>query len=104
MLFRSPDALRVPVSQAVRVDWLTNEALGAMSACETGRKGLPELFRQTRYQLHLRQGWPAKAAVLRPRLMSPANWKMLRLSDRWFALYYLAAPFLWLIRRLDPNR
>ena len=99
-----PDALRVPVSQAVRVDWLTNEALGAMSASETGRKGLPELFRQTRYQLHLRQGWPAKAAVLRPRLMSPANWKMLRLSDRWFALYYLAAPFLWLIRRLDPNR
>ncbi|KAF0176496.1 MAG: hypothetical protein FD161_3035 [Limisphaerales bacterium] len=97
-----PEALRVPAGQQARVNRLTQEALRRMQAAEP-RGGLAELLRETRYQLRLRQSWPGRAAVLRPRLMSPSNWKMLRLPDRWFALYYLAAPCLWLRRRFSSK-
>lgn len=97
-----PAALRVPAGQQARVHRLTQEALRRMQAAEP-RGGLAELLRETRYQLRLRQSWPGRAAVLRPRLMSPSNWKMLRLPDRWFALYYLAAPCLWLRRRFGSK-
>jgi hypothetical protein len=70
-----------------------------MSTITDEPKRVAELFRETAYQLRLRATWAGRAAVLRPRLMSPAGWKMLRLPDRWFALYYVAGPFLWLRRR-----
>ncbi len=95
-----PEPLRVPTAHASRVNWLFHSALRRMSRAEADQSGLRELLRQTRYQLRLRRVWSAKAAVLRPRLMSPANWKMVPLPDRWFALYYLLAPWLWLQRRL----
>ncbi len=96
----APEPLRVPTVHATRVKWLVHSALRRMNRAEADQPGLRELLRQTRYQLRLRRAWSAKAAVLRPRLMSPANWKMLRLPDRWFALYYPAAPLLWLRRRM----
>ena len=86
-------------------------------------RGLPGLANQARFLIlpwarvphlashvlaqltrRLRGDWSTKAAVLRPRLMSPANWKMLRLPDRLFALYYPAAPLLWLRRRIGRTR
>ncbi len=94
------EPVRVSAAHAARVNWLVHSALRRMSRAEADQPGLRELLRQTRYQLRLRRAWSAKAAVLRPRLMSPANWKMLRLPDRWFALYYPAAPLLWLRRRM----
>ncbi|MBI5800771.1 MAG: nucleotidyltransferase family protein [Verrucomicrobia bacterium] len=95
-----PERVNVPTVHASRVSWLVNSALRRMNRAEADQPGLRELLRQTRYQLRLRGDWSAKAAVLRPRLMSPANWKMLRLPDRLFALYYPAAPLLWLRRRM----
>ena len=95
-----PEPLRVPTAHASRVNWLVHSALRRMNRAEADQPGLRELLRQTGYQLRLRRAWSAKTAVLRPRLMSPANWKMLRLPDRLFALYYPAAPLLWLRRRM----
>ncbi len=95
----TPEALRVPPGRKNQVGRLAREAMRLMGAVGPERQTVTDLLRQTRYQLCLRRGWPAKAAVLRPRLMSPANWKVLRLPDRWFPLYYLAAPWLWLRRR-----
>lgn len=95
-----PEPVSVPAACAARVNWLVHSALRHMSLAGADQPGLWELLRQTRYQLRLRRGCSEKAAVLRPRLMSPANWKMLPLPDRWFALYYLAAPLLWLRRRM----
>ena len=95
-----PEPLRVPTAHASRVNWLVHSALRRMSRAEAAQSGLRELLRQTRYQLRLRRVWSEKAAVLRPRLMSPANWKMVPLPDRWFALYYPLAPLLWLRRRM----
>ena len=69
-------------------------------SCKAVPDGFLELLWQTGYQLQLRPSWPAKINVLLPRLTPPTNWKTLRLPDRWFNLYYPAAPFLWLIRRL----
>ncbi len=98
-----PEPVRVPTAHAARVNWLVHSALRRMSMAEAGQSGLRDLLRQTCYQLRLRRTWSAKAAVLRPRLMSPANWKMLRLPDRWFALYHFAAPLLWVRRRIGRN-
>jgi hypothetical protein len=99
-----PESLRVPASQEARVRWLTEEARRLMLASVTERAAVGELFRQLRYHACLAAGWASKTAVLRPRLMSPTNWKMLPLPDRWFALYHFAAPLLWLRRRLVQNQ
>lgn len=95
-----PEPLRAPRAHAARVSWLVQAALRRMRQAVADQPGLRDLLRQARYQLRLRGDWSTKAAVLRPRLMSPANWKMLRLPDRLFALYYPAAPLLWLRRRM----
>lgn len=95
-----PEALRVPAAQEARVCWLAAEAMRLMRSSDAERAGVGELFRQLRYLACLTAGWAGKSALLRPRLMSPANWKTMRLPDRWFALYYPAAPLLWLCRRV----
>jgi hypothetical protein len=94
-----PESLRAPAAHADRVRRLGLAARRMMSTITDEPKRVAELFRETAYQLRLRATWAGRAAVLRPRLMSPAGWKMLRLPDRWFALYYVAGPFLWLRRR-----
>lgn len=95
-----PAELRVPAAREGAVRWLASKAVRALLRSERERAGVMELFRQTRYQWRLAAGWAGKAAVLRPRLMSPTNWKSLPLHDRWFGLYYAAAPLLWVRRRL----
>ena len=95
-----PAALRVPAARETSVRWLASKAVRALLRSDRERAGVMELFRQTRYQWHLSSGWSGKAALLRPRLMSPTNWQALPLPDRWFGLYYAAAPFLWVRRRL----
>ena len=95
-----PEALRVPAARETSVRWLASKAVRALLRSDRERAGVMELFRQTRYQWHLSSGWSGKAALLRPRLMSPTNWQALPLPDRWFGLYYAAAPFLWVRRRL----
>ena len=94
-----PEALRVPAHEAAKVDRLVLDALRLMGR-QAVAGGLLELLWQTGYQLRLRNHWQGRISVLLPRLSSPTNWKTLRLPDRWFNLYYPAAPFLWLIRRL----
>ncbi len=98
-----PEALRVPARREARVRWLASKALRALLRSDADRAGVAELFRQTHYQWHLSSGWVAKAGVVRPRLLSPTNWKTLPLPDRWFALYYAAGPLLWARRRFGPK-
>lgn len=98
-----PAELRVPAAREPQVRWLVSQAVRSLLRSQSERAGVMELFRQTRYQWHLASGWAGKAAVLRPRLMSPTNWQAWPLPDRWFGLYYAAAPFLWVRRRLGPK-
>ena len=90
----------MPAARERHVRWLAGRAVRAMLTSDAERTGVGEVFRDTLYQWHLASGWAGKGAVLGPRLISPANMKMLRLPDRWFALYYVAEPFLWLRRRV----
>lgn len=56
----------------------------------------------TGYLLRLQSSMWARWRVLQPRYVAPADWKTLPLPDRWFALYYVLWPLLWLKRRLGP--
>jgi hypothetical protein len=67
-------------------------------------ESLREWTRQLRYRLRLAEGWAAKRAVLAPHVFTPQNWSVWRLPDRWFWLYYPAAPALWLWRFLRRER
>lgn len=98
-----PAALRVPAARESAVRWLASKAVRALLRSDRERAGVMELFRQTRYQWNLSSDWAGKAAVLRPRLMSPTNWQALPLPDRWFALYYAAGPLLWARRRFGSK-
>ncbi|MBX3736120.1 MAG: nucleotidyltransferase family protein [Candidatus Didemnitutus sp.] len=63
-------------------------------------ESIVEWMRQLRYRLRLARGASAKWRVLVPHLFTPGNWRVWRLPDRWFWLYYPATPFLWLWRLL----
>ncbi|MFA6545962.1 MAG: nucleotidyltransferase family protein, partial [Limisphaerales bacterium] len=53
----------------------------------------------TFYHWRLQPSWRVRLRALRPRFVNPADWKTLRLPDRWFALYYVLWPLLWACRR-----
>lgn len=95
-----PAAARVPAGQTARGNQLAATALGLMVAHVAQRPSTVDLFRQAGYLWQLRPGWKSKVAIVRPRLNSPDGWKMLRLPDQWFVLYYFVAPWLWLRRRM----
>jgi hypothetical protein len=85
---------------APRVRWLVSEARRRMVLPQSQPGGAEELFRRTWYALRLPDELPLRAGLWEPRLLSPVNWKVLPLPDRWFWLYYPAAPLLWAWRRL----
>ena len=93
-----PKALRETGTDATGT-WLVTEALRQIELSPERRRGAAELLRQTRYQFRLQPTWAARMGVLRPRLMSPACWKQVRLPDALFWLYYPAAPLLWALRQ-----
>ena len=63
-----------------------------------------DLVQETSYLLRLFPDWKARRTVLLRRLSSPSNWQELRLPDRLFAGYYLAAPLLFVKRRWAGRR
>ena len=93
-----PEALRETGTDATGT-WLVTEALRQIALSPERRRGAAELLRQTRYQFQLQPDWAARCGILRPRLMSPACWKQVRLPDALFWLYYPAAPLLWALRQ-----
>ena len=56
------------------------------------------------YVMLLQEDWKSRWAILRGRFMYAKNWRILPLPDRWFALHYPAAPFLWVYRRVARRR
>ena len=60
--------------------------------------------RRTAYRTRLQRTLREKYRVLAPHLFSPQTWRSLRLPDRWFFVYWLATPFLWLGRRWRLDR
>lgn len=61
-----------------------------------------DILADTAYQFRLQDNWRGRFSLVQPRLLSPQNWKWYPLPDRWFWVYYPAAPLLWVWRRLRP--
>jgi hypothetical protein len=94
-----------PAALSARADErLCAEARRQLARSPQRDESLREWTRQLLYRLRLAEGARAKRAVLAPHVFTPQNWAVWRLPDRWFWLYYPAAPFLWLWRYLRRNR
>ncbi len=98
-----PDLLPPPTESARTTRLATRagcEIVGPTPEIETTREWLSRLA----YRVRLQRTWRAKYAVLVPHLFSPESWRMWRLPDRWFFLYYPATPLLWLWRRFGGHQ
>jgi hypothetical protein len=94
-----PSSLRPPPTDQRRVTALVAEARRQIARDVAQGESTVEWFRQAHYRVRLQQGARAKFAMLAPHLFSPLNWQTWPLADRWFFLYYILSPFLWLSRR-----
>lgn len=94
-----PPALRPTAAEAATVSALVSEACRQIVRDPAAHEAAGEWARQTVYRAHLARGAGRKFAALVPHLFSPLSWQTLPLPDRWFFLYYPAAPVLWLWRR-----
>jgi hypothetical protein len=95
----TPAALRPRAGEERTVDILAAEARRQISRDLPAHEGVGEWFRQAAYRMRLQKKWRAKFDVAAPHLFSPESWRMWPLPDRWFFLYYVATPFLWVLRR-----
>ncbi|HVU24401.1 MAG TPA: nucleotidyltransferase family protein [Opitutus sp.] len=102
LLGATPPAALRPASRAEarRVVFLATAALRQFALAPADEATAREWVRDLLYRLRLARGWRRKIAVLRPHLLSLATWEAVRLPDRWFHLYYVLTPPLWLLRRL----
>ncbi len=96
----TPAAIGIPIEEVDGIPRLTREAWRMIQSSDAERDRVIEVFRQLAYQMRLRKGWKKRAAVLRPLLGMPENWRVLSLPDSCFALYTPLAPALWAWRRL----
>jgi hypothetical protein len=95
-----PPALIPRPSERAAVASLVREAARQIARKPSRDEYSADWFRQTRHRTRLARGPRAKFSVLAPHLLSPEGWRMWPLPDRWFFLYYIATPFLWLLRKL----
>lgn len=99
--------LRVPIpaplvprpEERARVEALVAEAWRQIAREPLEHETVGEWARQLRYRIRLQQTWRRRWAMLTPHLYSPESWRALPLPDRWFFLYPLVTPWLWLRRR-----
>lgn len=85
--------------ERARVRALVAEAGRQIAREPLAQEGVREWSRQLRYRVSLQQTVRRRWAVLAPHVHSPESWRALPLPDRWFFLYPLLTPWLWLRRR-----
>lgn len=102
--FDLPPALVPQPSERAIIGSLVDEACRQITRTPVVNESVTEWFRQVIYRVRLQKNIRTKFAVLTPHLFSPLNWQTLPLPDRWFFIYYLTTPFLWLWRRLARSR
>jgi hypothetical protein len=95
-----PDALQPSPVATRRVTRLAADARSIIAAEPHELDSFHGWLRQLLYRVRLQEHLRAKMAMVAPHLFSPLGWRMWPLPDRWFFLYYVATPFLWLWRRL----
>jgi hypothetical protein len=57
-------------------------------------------YRLGAYARRLMPDWTIQRREVSKRWINPSNWMLLPISDRWFGLYYLLWPGLWIWRQL----
>lgn len=94
-----PAELANELAREHSMDGLVGESLRRMAKARAIESGVGSTLRDTVYQFRLQESWRGRLGLVRPRLLSPENWKLLPLPEKLFWLYYPAAPFMWAWRR-----
>jgi hypothetical protein len=95
-----PEELAGALKREGKDDALVAEALRRISKPNAQQRGVDELLLDSLYTFRLQETWRGRLNLIQPRLLSPQNWKIWPLPDRWFWLYYPACLALWAWRRL----
>lgn len=95
----TPPALATQPAERGRVAALVAEAKRQIARQPLAHEGVREWARQLRYRVSLQQTLRSRWTVLAPHIHSPESWRAVPLPDRWFFLYPLLTPWLWLRRR-----
>jgi hypothetical protein len=99
----APEALRLSTKERRAVEPLARECRRQIARTPSQHEPIGEWARQLRYRVRLQQTWRGKWSVLAPHVLTPESWRTWPLPDRWFFVYYFAAPLLWLVRRVRRN-
>lgn len=94
-----PAALRPRPDERAYVTALADEACRQIAREPMADEGVREWSRQLLYRVRLQKSLRGRWTALTPHLFSPESWRTVTLPDRWFFLYPLLSPFLWLRRR-----
>ncbi|HEY1110650.1 MAG TPA: nucleotidyltransferase family protein [Opitutaceae bacterium] len=94
-----PAALRPRAGERAYVAGLAHEACRQIAREPMPDEGVREWSRQLAYRVKLQKSLRGRWHALTPHLFSPESWRTVTLPDRWFFLYPLLSPFLWLRRR-----
>jgi hypothetical protein len=96
-----PGLLPAPPASDAIVRQLAAEARAQLAESRSQFSSVGVWARQLRYRTRIEPGIAGLRQALLPHLFSPLNWKTLPLPDRWFWLYPLLSPLLWLKRVRD---
>ena len=95
----TPNALQPRPKERRIVAALVTEALRQIARDPIVYLSIGEWIRSyVIYKVRLHRNRRAKFAFIAPILSSPANWETVSLPDRWFFLYPILSPFLWIGR------
>lgn len=94
-----PEPLQCDSKNRATVDSLGLAAKREIVRASTSAESTVLWARRVAYRVRLQNRLARKFRTLAPHLFSPESWRMWRLPDSFFFLYYPATPILWLWRR-----
>lgn len=97
-----PGTLAAGMRSDREIEWLVRQSYREMTMEPERERVISEWVGSAVYRLRIRPDFRDKAGeFFPPRGVLPLSWKMVRLPDGWYWLYYVIAPLAWLRCRIE---